>query len=200
MTKLPENEELARAGLYALFANLFYLPPSTNLLEAIAQTDEAGAFPQVPLAQAGERLRRASAVMDAEAAADEFQALFVGAGSGGEVMPYGSWHLTGFLMEEPLANLRVDLAELGFDRVEGVSEPEDHIAALCEAMRLLIENGSPLSRQKQFFMRHAAPWGEKFAAQLESAPSANYYRHVAELLREFLQVERMSFDMVEHDG
>jgi TorA maturation chaperone TorD len=197
MTKLPENEELARAGLYALFANLFYLPPSANLLQAIAHTDDVDAFSQVPLAQAGERLRRASEVMDAEAAADEFQTLFVGAGSGGEVMPYGSWHLTGFLMEEPLANLRVDLAELGFDRVEGVSEPEDHIAALCETMRLLIENGSPLSQQKVFFMRHVAPWGEKFAAQLESAPGANYYRHVAQLLREFLQIEMMSFDMLE---
>ncbi|HEY3325568.1 MAG TPA: molecular chaperone TorD family protein [Novimethylophilus sp.] len=198
MTVLAETEELARAAHYALLATLLYAPPSASLLAAIARAGQERDVPHTPLADAGERLRLASGAMDADAATDEFQALFIGAGSGGEIVPYASWHLTGFLMEEPLAHVRGDLAALGYDRADGVSEPEDHIAALCETMRLLIESGCPLNRQKQFFMRHLAPWGEAFAMQLQSAPSANYYGQVAALLREFLRVEAMSFAMV-HD-
>lgn len=196
MMSPSKDEELARAAYYALLANLFYAPPDAALLQAIAASGAQGAMPIAPLAKAAERLRQASQAMDAEAAADEFQALFIGAGSGGEVVPYASWHLTGFLMEEPLANLRTDLAGLGYDCAEGVHEPEDHIAALCEVMRILIEGVTPLARQKQFFREHIATWGEALSAQLEQAPSANYYRHVAALLREFLRVEAASFDML----
>lgn len=192
---MRDNAELARAGYYALLANLLYAAPSDALLRAIVDADSEGAA-ATPLTEAEQGLRRASGAMDADAAAEEFQALFIGAGSGGEVVPYASWHLTGFLMEEPLAHLRADLAALGYDRADGVHEPEDHIAALCEAMRLLIENGNTLAAQKQFFARHLMPWGEVFATQLEAVPSVNYYRHVAALLREFLRVETLSFDMV----
>ena len=52
----------------------------------------------------------------------------------------GSWYLTGFLQEEPLAELRDDLAELGLGRA-GVTETEDHIAALAEVMRHLVLTG-----------------------------------------------------------
>lgn len=197
---MQADAELARAGYYALLANLLYAAPSAALLQAIAAAgpgpgEVAGCEPGT-LAVAEQGLRLASKAMDAEAAAEEFQALFIGAGSGGEVMPYASWHLTGFLMEEPLAHVRADLAALGYDRADGVCEPEDHIAALCETMRLLIESGTPLARQKQFFMQHLASWGGALAAQVEHAPSANYYRHVAALLREFLHVEEQSFGMV----
>jgi len=193
---MMQNQELARAWYYALLANLLYAAPSEQLLHVIAEVESDEAMAQNPLTQAMENLRMASRAMDADAAAEEFQTLFIGAGSGGEVIPYASWHLTGFLMEEPLAKLRMDLASLGYDRSEGVTEPEDHIAALCETMRLLIESGAPLVRQKRFFTEHIAAWWEVFATQLEQAPSANYYRRVAALLRAFLQVETASFDMV----
>lgn len=190
------NEELARAAYYALLANLFYAAPSASLLQAIAAAGREPEREPGSLAVAERGLLLASQAMDAEAAAEEFQTLFIGAGSGGEVVPYASWHLTGFLMEEPLAHLRADIAALGYGRADGVGEPEDHIAALCETMRLLIESDTPLARQKQFFMQHLASWGAAFAARLENAPSANYYRHVAVLLREFLHVEELSFGMV----
>jgi TorA maturation chaperone TorD len=177
------DEELARAGQYALLANLLFAAPSQALLEALGANDDV--------------LGRAARDADATAVADEFNALFVGVGSGGEVVPYGSWHRTGFLMEEPLAQIRVDLAELGLGRLDGISEPEDHIAGLLETMRLLIESGSPLKGQKEFFVRHIAPWGMQFAAQLGSAPSAHFYRAVVQQLQMFLQVETTAFDMLE---
>jgi TorA maturation chaperone TorD len=177
------DEELARAVQYALLANLLFAAPPEALLKALAASEDA--------------LGQAARATDAAAVVDEFNVLFVGVGSGGEVVPYGSWHRTGFLMEEPLAQVRVDLAELGLGRLDGISEPEDHIAGLLETMRLLIESGSPLKRQKEFFAKHIAPWGMQFAMQLRSAPSAHFYRAVAQQLQMFLQVETTAFDMLE---
>ena len=47
-------------------------------------------------------------------------------------MPYASYYLTGFLHERPLARLRADLADLGIEPVEGLAEPEDPAATLCD--------------------------------------------------------------------
>lgn len=194
------EEDLARAGLYGLLARLLYVAPDAALLAAIAAADEiVAAEPRSPLAGAWHGLQTASAMMDAEAAAEEYQRLFIGLGQG-EVTPYLSWHLTGFLMEEPLARLRDDLAALGLTRQTGVGEPEDHMAALCETMRLLAAGdetaaAQPLVRQRAFFEQYLQPWYAAFAAQLESAPSADYYRAVARLLKAFLDVEAQAFDM-----
>lgn len=195
---LPLTEEdQARAGLYALLARLLYTAPDVPLLRAIAQADELAAGSN--LAQAWQGLQAASTVMDAEAAAQEYEQVFIGLGQG-EVMPYLSWHLTGFLMEEPLARLRDDLATLGLARVAGVGEPEDHMAAICEVMRLLVAgdaDSAPASikQQRAFFDRNLRPWYTKFATQLELAPSANYYRAVAGLLRAYMDVEAQAFGM-----
>lgn len=196
----PAEEDLARAGLYALLARLLYAAPDLALLQAIAVADEiAAGAPRSTLAEAWQGLQQASAVMEAEAAAQEYEQLFIGLGQG-EVMPYMSWHMTGFLMEEPLARLRDDLVALGLARVAGVGEPEDHLAALCEVMRLLAAGdaesaAAPLQRQREFFGRHLRPWYAQFVAQLEGAPSANYYRGVARLLRAFMDVEAQAFEM-----
>jgi TorA maturation chaperone TorD len=63
------------------------------------------------------------------AAAEEYDALFGGVGKP-EVFLYGSYYLSGFLNEKPLAALRDDLAALGLARDEQRGETEDHIAAL----------------------------------------------------------------------
>lgn len=191
-------EDAARAGWYALLARLLYAAPDAGLLRNIALADEI-AVPQSALAEAWQGLQAASSVMEAEAAVQEYEQVFIGLGQG-EVMPYMSWHLTGFLMEEPLAHLRDDLAALGLARLAAVGEPEDHIAALCEVMRLLTAGDAEtapaaLQRQREFFGRFLRPWYAKFAAQLEAAPSANYYRVVARLLRVFMDVEAQAFEM-----
>ena len=130
-----------------------------------------------------------------ESLKDEYLALFVGLGRG-EVLPYGSWYLTGFLMEQPLARLRSDLGELGIERQEGVKEPEDHAAALCDVMALLITGDEPVTvAQQQFFARHMEPWMGRFFRDLQQAPSARFYRAVGQLGEQFMDVETRAFGM-----
>jgi TorA maturation chaperone TorD len=197
---LPLTEEdLARAGMYALLARLLYAAPDAMLLGAIAQSAEPAAGSE--LARTWLAMQSASAIMGAEAAAQEYERVFIGLGQG-EVIPYMSWHLTGFLMEEPLAKLREDLVALGLARAEGVGEPEDHMAAICEVMCVLVAGDvdsapAKIEHQRAFFDRHLRPWYQKFAAQLAAAPSANYYRAVAPLLRAYMDVEAQAFDMAE---
>jgi TorA maturation chaperone TorD len=195
-----EPEEQSRAALYGLLARLLYAAPDQDLLHAIAQADDMAAYaPQALLGQAWRALQLASQVADEDALTDEFEQLFIGLGQG-EVVPYMSWHLTGFLMEEPLARLRNDLADLGLARLEAVSEPEDHMAAILEVMRFLIvgDDDTPaasLKQQRHFFDAHLRPWYVLYAAQVEVAPSANYYRLVARILRAFMDVEAQSFEI-----
>lgn len=196
--RMTTEEDAARANLYGLLARLLYAAPDAELLQAIAGADEIAA-PESALAASWHGLQAASEVMDAEAAAEEYERLFIGLGQG-EVMPYLSWYLTGFLMEEPLAKLRDDLAELGLARAVEVSEPEDHIAALCEVMRWLAAGDmetapAALAWQREFFARHLQPWYVRFADTLDAAPSANYYRTVARLLKDFLDIEAQAFDI-----
>jgi TorA maturation chaperone TorD len=196
--RVAAEEDAARANLYGLLARLLYAAPDSVLLQAIAQSDEIAA-PESPLARSWHGLQAASAVMDEEAAKEEHARLFIGLGQG-EVIPYLSWHLTGFLMEEPLAKLREDLAKLGLARADEIAEPEDHMAAICEVMRWLATGDAEtapasLAKQRAFFARHLRPWYAKFAAELVAAPSANYYRAVARLLKDFLDIEAQAFDI-----
>lgn len=195
----PDPQDAARADLYALLAQLFFAPPPPSLLAAIAgAADIAAGAPDTALGRAWRRLQVAAANADAGVLAREFEDLFIGVGSG-EVMPYGSWHLTGFLMEEPLARLRDDLAQLGLSRLQSVSEPEDHIAALAETMRLLVAGGpgfapAGYATQKGFFARHLQPWYPRFIGQLCGAPSARFYRVAGELAQAFLDTESACFE------
>lgn len=192
-------EDAARADLYALLARLFHAAPDADLLLVLANADDVSAqAPHSAVGEAWRKLQLAAAAADPEALAQEFQDLFVGVGSG-EVMAYGSWHLTGFLMEEPLARLRDDLARLGLSRLKSATEPEDHIAAQAEVMRLLVRGGEGVPAaafeiQKAFFTRHLQPWYARFAEQLAKAPSANFYRAAAELTKTFLDTEATLFE------
>lgn len=192
-------EDTARADLYALLAHLFHAAADADLLAVLANADDVSAeAPHSLVGAAWRKLQSAAAAADPEALAQEFQDLFVGVGSG-EVMAYGSWHLTGFLMEEPLARLRDDLAQLGLSRLQSAAEPEDHIAALAEVMRLLVRGGDGIPAvafevQKAFFTRHLRPWYARFAEQLAKAPSANFYRAAGELTKTFLDTEAALFE------
>jgi len=193
-------EDAARADLYALLAHLFHAAPDADLLAVLANADDISAeAPHSVVGEAWRKLQSAASAADPEALAQEFQDLFVGVGSG-EVMAYGSWHLTGFLMEEPLARLRDDLAQLGLSRLQSAAEPEDHIAALAEVMRLLVRGGDGIAAaafevQKAFFTRHLRPWYARFAEQLAKAPSANFYRAAGELTKTFLDTEAALFEI-----
>lgn len=191
-------EDQGRANFYALISRLFADAPDASLLQAIASspplpTDDSGA----PLALAWSKLLAACSVMDVDAAREEYDALFVGVGRA-PVNLHASHHLTGFMMEQPLADVRRSLATLGFARVESQTMVEDHLAALCEVMRLLIVGAddveqNDLSTQREFFEAHIAPWFESCCDAIAKSPLANFYVVVAQFTRCFLLVERDSF-------
>ena len=196
------DEDRARAEHYALLARLFHAAPDAALLAALAQAGRTLGGEGGELPRAWAVLGTAAQAMPPQAVADEFDALFVSVGKP-EVMSNGSWYLTGFLQEEPLAELRDDLAELGLGRRPGVTETEDHIAALAEVMRHLVLTGpdeAGLERQWQFFGRHLAPWYAQFAGALAATPKADFYAKVGGLLAAFMDIEREAFDMLEAEA
>jgi len=195
MTAAGNDEDLARGRVYALLGNLLASPPDPELLAALCEI-EPGADDSSVLAASWEMLRVAALRAMPEALQDEYQALFIGLGRG-EVVPYGSWYLTCFLMEQPLAQLRADLNNLQIKRRPGVHEPEDHAAALLDVMALMIsaDDPQPLARQRAFFERHIEPWMAKFFADLQQADSARFYRAVGQLGEQFLGVEAQAFRM-----
>jgi TorA maturation chaperone TorD len=194
---LPETgileEERLRAQVWHLLGRLLRSPPDAGTLQAIA--DVGG--DDSPLGRGFADLAAAGRAADPAQAAEEYAALFIGL-THGELIPYGSYYLTGFLHEKPLARLRGDMARLGIALVAGVSEPEDHIAALCEMMAGLIEGDFgpvPLAEQEGFFANHVATWADRFFADLETAPSAVFYRRVGTVGRLFVDIERQAFAM-----
>jgi TorA maturation chaperone TorD len=195
-TDTVSSEDRARAQVYALLAGLLVRPPQESLLQTLRQIEaELPSNGDVDMAAAWGALKQAAARAHAAAVEDEYQELFVGIGRG-ELVPYGSWYVTGFLMEKPLAELRADLRRLGFERQEGVHEPEDHAAALCETMSLL--SASPefaLEQQREFFEKHIGPWMGRFFGDLSGAKSASFYRAVGLLGQRFLEVERTYLSM-----
>jgi TorA maturation chaperone TorD len=188
------SEEWLRAHQYQLLARLLAAPPEAQLLGlAAGLAGDDTEFGRALRELAG-RARQATP----QAASREYHELFIGIGRG-ELVPYGSYYLTGFLNEKPLAVLRADMARLGIARAETVKEPEDHIAALCEMMAGLITGafGAPhdLAAQRAFFERHLAAWAPVFFEDLEKAQSAWLYAPVGTLGRLFMAIERTAFMM-----
>ena len=189
----PDPAGQARADLYGLLAALLRAVPTPELvgnLTALAVDDAADAFSKALLG-----LRLAAREVSLPEIDDEYHALFVGLGRG-ELVPYGSWYLTGFLMEAPLGELRRDLQRLGFERQDGVCVPEDHVAALCEVMAMLVgEQGADLDTQRAFFDRHLGSWADRFFSDLENAEAAVFYRAVGRLGQAFVALEREYFTL-----
>ncbi|NMG42581.1 molecular chaperone [Aromatoleum toluvorans] len=191
------DEDRARAHHYALLARLFFAAPDAPLLAALAASARVMGDGDAPFARAWAELGDCAEQADAPAVRDEYDALFYGIGRP-DVMLYGSWYLAGFLMEEPLAELRDDLAELGLARRAGVAETEDHIAALAEVMRHLALTGpdeAGLARQRRFFVRHLQPWYARLADALAAAPQARFYARTGALMRAFFDIESEAFAM-----
>jgi TorA maturation chaperone TorD len=180
----------ARANLYRLLAILLSRAPTSALLADIA-TLRGDATP-LGLGQAS--LSEAAANASVESVEREYFDLFIGLGRG-ELLPYGSYYLTGFLHERPLARLRADLARIGIERAEGVAEPEDHAAILCEIMSALASGLLPAEpdSDKLIFEKHMLPWITRFFQDLERAQAAKFYRHVGALGGQFMDIETEAF-------
>ena len=184
-------EEQARADAYRLFGLLLAAPPNAELLGMLQAIEPGGG----PMAEQWEALRLVAGSADPQRLREEYQALFIGLGRG-ELNPYASWYLTGFLMEKPLADLRCELAELGYGRRQDVAEPEDHIAALCELMSLLIvERRLAFGDLQRFYERYIGVWAGRFFGDLEQAQSADFYRVVGRLGSAFQGIEKQYYSM-----
>lgn len=180
-----------RAQLFTLLARLIAAVPDADLLRRLSHlTGDAS-----PLGEAIGGLARAAAAAGPAALDREYFDLFTGVGRG-ELLPYASYYLTGFLHERPLAELRGDLARLGIARSAGVAEPEDHIAFLCETLAGLIEGrlGAP-DEAGPFFERHMRPWAARFFADLEKAAAAKFYRSVGTLGRVAVEIEQAAAEL-----
>jgi len=191
--KVMADEDRVRGNVYALLGNLLAGPPDDALLEVLRGiAPEPG--DESLLAASWQLLAVAAGRASRPELREEYDALFIGVGRG-EVVPYGSWYLTGFLMEQPLAQLRGDLRTLGIERQPGVCEPEDHAAALCDTMALLITSDAPasLDEQHRFYARHLEPWLPRFFRDLQQAASARFYRAVGQLGEQFIGVESQAF-------
>lgn len=182
--------DASRAQQYALLAALLSSAPSAALLEQIAQLKGDA----TPLGRAHATLADAAAVAVASEVEREYFDLFVGLGRG-ELLPYASYYLTGFLNERPLSRLRDDLAALGIERVENNFEPEDHAATLCGIMAGLAAAHFPVSleAQRAFFEKHVSRWMGRLFADMEKAENAKFYRSVGTLGRAFLEIESEAF-------
>ncbi len=182
----------ARGDQYRFVATLLASAPSAELLAGIARLDgDASAFGQAITA-----LAQAAARTTPTEAEREYFSVFIGVGRG-ELLPYASFYQTGFLNERPLAEVRADLAALGVARAEGRFEPEDHIALLFEVMGDMAHGtiSAGPDRQAAFFAQHLAPWAGQFFDDLAIAPSAKFYRTVAEVGRLLVDIEARAFSL-----
>jgi TorA maturation chaperone TorD len=189
-----ENEQRYRASAYALLAALLRAAPDQALLDYVGGLSPEGEGEFDELADTMDELAKAARTQDVAALELEYNDLFIGVGRG-EVVPYGSWYLTGFLMEQPLSDLRVHLSALGFERSENTREPEDHAGALFEVFSVMISEAFSLARQQEFFQLRMQTWLERFFDDLGKARSANFYRCVARFGAAFLKLESAYLSM-----
>ena len=188
------EEDVLRAQLYGLLAGLLSRPPGSDDLSHFARLEGN----DTPLGSAIGALARVAAGQSEMDVRDEYHTLFIGVGRG-ELLPYASYYLTGFLNEKPLAKLRNDMASLGVTRSADSSEPEDHAASVLEIMAGLIDGrfGEPatIEQQKEFFDAHVESWMDVFFRDLAGASSSVLYAALAEVGSRFLEIETAAFRM-----
>ncbi|TNJ44379.1 molecular chaperone [Phaeobacter sp. B1627] len=188
------EEDRLRADLYNYIGLMLAAAPDQMLLDQTA----ALSGDDSPLGQGVTQLARVAKRTKPAAAEREFNALFIGLGRG-ELLPYASYYLTGFLNEKPLAALRNDMTARGLSRADNVFEPEDNIASLMEMMGALIVGrfGTPahLDDQKTFFNKHIGPWAGHFFSDLEGAKNSVLYASLGTVGRAFMEIEADAFRM-----
>jgi TorA maturation chaperone TorD len=192
-SEIDEIDQL-RAAEYGLLSLLLGKAPDADTLKRVAALKGDAS----DLGIAHIELAAAAAAVDDRSVSKEFFDLFIGLGRG-DLLPYASYYLTGFLHERPLARVREDLDALGIERAGSSREPEDHIAILLEVMAGLARGDfeADVSEQARFFERHLKPWAARMFADLEMSPSAKFYRGVGRVGRVFVELEAEAFTLSE---
>lgn len=189
-------DQAVRINTYRLLATLLAAAPTQDVLNLLQEIDAPTNNGDSGMAASWQSLRLAGERATTVDVSDEYFDLFIGLGRG-ELVPYGSWYTTGFLMDRPLSVLRQDLAALGFERQEDVREPEDHAAALCETMSLIIDSDEiPFETQRKFFNDHIGTWIERFFVDLQQAKAARFYRSVGQFGQQFIEIENQYLAML----
>ncbi len=190
-----DPEDQARSELYDFLGLVLAGPANAELLHQVAGLSGD----DTPIGTILAMLAKIAAVTTPETAEREFSGLFIGLGRG-ELLPYASYYLTGFLNEKPLAKLRQEMAERGIERAENKYEPEDNIASLMEMMGGMIVGRygqvTSVAEQKTFFKTHIEPWAIHFFTDLEATKTSVFYGAVGSLGRQFMEIEAQSFDML----
>jgi len=195
-TKIPEveAEDRLRADLYNYLGVMLSGPPDQTLLEQTA----ALTGDITPLGVAISGLASVAKVSKPKGARSEYNVLFIGLGRG-ELLPYASYYLTGFLNEKPLANLRATMASFGMTRADDVFEPEDNISSLMEMMAGMIVGRfgriASGAEQNSFFNAHIRTWATYYFNDLQAAKSSVLYASVGAVGAAFMDIEREAFRM-----
>ena len=119
-----DAEDKMRSDLYGLLGRLLFAPPDQKLLTDLA----AISGDDSDMGRAFSTTKRLASSIDLPSVVEEYEGLFIGMGRG-ELLPYASYYLTGFLNEKPLAKLRNTMRDFGIAQNDDVAEPEDHIGS-----------------------------------------------------------------------
>lgn len=193
----PDDVDLARAQEYSLLSALLLRSPDARLLASLSEL--RGDLTE--LGRAHTALGEAASRTDAQSVSREYFSLFVGLGRG-ELLPYASYYLTGFVQGSPLAELRETLRELGIERAEGLLEPEDHAAVVLDIMGNLAAGTmqAPAGTDRKVFEQYLASWITRFFSDLERGKSADFYARVGTVGRVFMEIERAGFELLQPDA
>jgi TorA maturation chaperone TorD len=188
------EEDILRADMYAFLASVLRTEPSDALISEVAVLEGD----RTPIGSACLTLAHLAKNLDNGAIRNEYVELFIGVGRG-ELLPFASFYLTGFLNDKPLANLRADMASIGIKRADSVKEPEDHIASLFDIMSGLIRGSYgrcyTIGEQATFFRKHIEPWAGLLMSDIEGAKSAVFFAPVGTVGSAFLEIESQAFSM-----
>ena len=191
---IVDSEEQLRADMYSFLASLLRAEPSEDLVKQLTNLDSDNS----PIGKSIKTLSKLASSLDLPTIRDEYVKIFIGVGRG-EILPFASYYLTGFLKDKPLAKLRNDMKEIGIELAENVKEPEDHVASLFDMMSGLIlgkfNKKFSIGEQKDFFNKHLNPWVDLLMRDIESSKIAVFYSPVGTIGREFIEIERSSFLM-----
>ncbi len=189
-----DAEDKMRSDLYGLLGRLLFAPPDQKLLTDLA----AISGDDSDMGRAFSTTKRLASSIDLPSVVEEYEGLFIGMGRG-ELLPYASYYLTGFLNEKPLAKLRNTMRDFGIAQNDDVAEPEDHIGSLCEMMSGMIVgrygDAATLAQQQDFFETHIQPWAGHFFSDLEAAELSRFYQPVGTIGRLFVEIEKDAFSM-----
>ena len=195
--KIIENineEDQLRADMYSFLANLLRSEPNSELINQlkVLQSDDS------LIGKSIKTLSKLASSLDLPTIRDEYVRIFVGVGRG-EILPFASYYLTGFLKDKPLAKLRQDMEKIGIKLEDNVKEPEDHIASIFDMMAGLIggkfNKKFSIAEQRDFFNKHLAPWVGLLMRDIESSKIAVFYSPIGTIGKEFMEIERASFSM-----